>query len=56
MRVPTEDTTAAIKPNIQVQEPTPTKTPRRYGILGSYGTVVVRLKIWWQKLVEIACE
>ena len=56
IRVPTEDTTAASKPNIHVQEPTPTKTPRRYCILGSYGTVVVRLKIWRRKLVEIACE
>jgi len=25
-------------------------------ISGSYGTVVVKLKIWCAKLIEIACE
>jgi len=25
-------------------------------ILGSYCTMVVKLKIWWQKMIEIACE
>ena len=25
-------------------------------IYGSYGTVVVKYEIWWQKLIEIACE